>query len=325
MIKKKLLSLVLLALSLVSCSNSGASSHSPNESQSSEILFSSADDTSEAEEADPYGFDPNLDYIGTSATDFEVMASRYVANPQFVPEPFSMEGDYYVRTILDFGIITFPFRGSSVVAYHRGGKIIELHRFQSGKMTIGEAKTLGYAGEAQEKQSEGYVYFRAGGKASSTKRYERDLDQRLGNFSHLDGQGRFEGIEKYIDLFARYGIPTSMLVYYDGMADDYINDMEGHGYLGLAVDYASAIPVYSDDLCEIVGAMTIGYCFGDLRKAFTYLKEDGFGRIKKAKEMITQVGDPEVNEIQNPRFYVEDTSLLPKGDWRIILGGQNSV
>ena len=66
--------------------------------------------------------------------------------------------------------------------------------------------------------------------------------------------------------------------------------------------------------------MAIGYCCGTFRKAFTCLKENGFDRVKKAKEIFGQIDGSEVNKVQDPRFYVEDTSLLPKGVWRIILG-----
>ena len=314
MTRKKTIWFALFALILASCAGAN-SSYSTDDTQPYESpSFSSSSATSAREEADLNGFDPNFNYVGSSATDFKIIASRYVANPDFVAEPCFME-DYYIKTVFNFGIISFPFRGSSIVAYYRGDEIIEVHRFESGKLTIGEARSLGYVGETQANQHKGYVYFRSGGKPSSTKRYERKLDQSLGGFAH-----REDVVSKYIDLFKKYGIPTSMLVYYDGEADDYIHDMEGDGYLGLSVNYASAIPVYSDDLSDVVGAMTIGYCSGSLRKAFTYLKEDGFGEIKKVKEILNQVSDPEIEEMRDPRFYVEDTSLLPKGDWRIILG-----
>jgi hypothetical protein len=322
MSKKGLIALVSLALCAASCATSASADRSLSESKSSVSDSFSAYNSSIAEEADPNGFDPNFDYVGTSATDFRVIASRYSANPEFVSEPYSAQDDRYARTLIDFGIIAFSFRGSSVVARHKGGKIIETHRFQSGKMTIGEARTLGFVGEAQAKQSEGFVGYMDAKKPSSTKRYEKRFDQSFGNYNHTDGQGRDIGIDKYIEFFTRYGIPTSMLVYYDGWteAEDYINKMEGHGYCGLAVDYASAIPVYSDDLAEVVGAMTLGHRGTNLSYAFTYLKEDGFDTVKDAKSMIAQVTANSIEVIQNPRFYVEDTSILPKGDWRIILG-----
>lgn len=323
MIKKSALLSLLCVLSMASCTGAVVSDELSGVAESSDADVATSIPTVPAvEEADPWGFDPNFDYVGTSADDFKIIASMYAGNTEFVPEPETRENDWYVKTVLDFGIITFPFRGTSVVAYHRGPTIIEVHRFQSGKMTIGEARSLGYVGEAKAKQSEGYVHFRSRGKPSSTKRYERKLDENLGTYDHTDNQGRFTGIGKYVDLFTKYGIPTSMLVYYDGMANDYINDMAGNGYMGLSVDYASAIPIYSDDLTEIVGAMTIGYCSGSLSKAFTYLKEDGFGEVKKAKDMISQLNDTSIDVVSNPRFYLENTSLLPKGDWKIILGYQ---
>lgn len=324
MIKKKFLLSILLALSVTSCSNNSIYTSSSKENFSSDKTYiSSSEVVFQQEEADPNGFDPNFNYVGTSATEFEGMAGRYVANPQFVAEPDFRDNDTYVKTIWNFGVIAFPFRGTSVVAYHKGGKIVELHRFESGKMTIGESRSLGFIEESQGKWQKGYVHFMEGGKASSTKRYEHSLEQNLGTMSHLDGQGRSEGIAKYLDFFANYGIPTSMFVYFDGATDDYINEMVGHRYLGLAVDTASAIPIYSDDLTEIVGVMTLGYSFGSVSKAFTYLKEDGFDKVKMAKEIITQVQDSEIEAIQNPCFYVEDTSMLPKGDWRSILGDAN--
>ena len=45
--------------------------------------------------------------------------------------------------------------------------------------------------------------------------------------------------------------------------------------------------------------------------------------MKKATELISEVRNPEVEAVQDPRFYVEDASMPPKGDWRIILVDAN--
>lgn len=324
MYKKGLLALSVIALAMASCANEAPEKQTsqiiePSDTQSVSYAYGS----SSVEEADPLGYDPNFDYVGTSALDFKLMASMYVAEPEFVPEPDLRDRDYINRPYVDFGIITFPFRGSSVLAYHRGNKILEVHRFQSGKMTISEARTLGYVGDEQANQSVSDVYFTLGGKASTTKRYEKALEPNLGNINHEDVQGHDLGVSGYLDLFTKYGIPTSLFVYFDGFADDYVNDIVGHGWAGLAVDSASAIPIYSDDLRDVVGAMTLGFSSQIVKKVFTYLKEDGFGTVKKAKDIIAQICNPDFEKVQDPCFYFEDTSVLPKGDWRMILGTGN--
>lgn len=309
---------ILSSLSLSSCFSDNQNSQ--YEEDSSLIDDQSTNNNSDIEEIDTNGFDPNFDYVGSNATDFRIMASTYNANPEFFPEPYCMENDHYIKTVLNFGIITFSFKGTSIVAYHSGDKITEVHKFQCGKMTISKAKALEFIGEKQEKYSEGYVYFRGGGKKSLTKRYEKALSPSLQPPILNDSYDNLTEFRRIVDFFKNYGIPTSMLVYFDGAVDEYINDMEGLGYHALAVDYASAIPIFSDDLSEIVGSMTISYNNGSLGYALSYLKEDDFGTVITALEMTTLLGKQDVEIIQNPKFYIPDTSILPIGDWKIILG-----
>lgn len=314
---KLALFLILGSLSLTSCFRDTKSIQKDEENLPADNQ--SSNEHNNKEEIDPRGFDPNFDYTGSNATDFRIMASRYNANPEFYPEPSPRDGTY-IKAIWDFGIITFSFKGMGIVAYHVGDRIIEVHKFENHKMTISEARSYGFFGEKQEKYEEGHVYYVNGGKSSLTKKYEKTLDSSLrppsfaGDFDHLTE------FRKFVDFFKSYGIPTAMLVYFDGLVDDYINDMEGLGYCGLAVNYASAIPIFSDDLSEIVGSTVMAYRYGSLKHTFTYLKEEGFGTIKTAREMISQINDPNVEVIQNPSFYVGDTSRLPKGNWKIILG-----
>ncbi|NLB48433.1 MAG: hypothetical protein GX813_01080 [Erysipelotrichia bacterium] len=300
----------IILLSLISAFTISSCAHDYTFSSSIDSSLESSVDSSTSlfEPADPNGFDPNFNYVGFETNKFEIIAGQYVANAQFKPEQ-ARDSGFYLSIINNYGVITFPFRDTSIVAFHYDGYITEVHRFKSEKLTLSKANNLGTFTDKLLARST-VSYFR-GDKTSYTKWL---------NCQYIfNADGHPDDNERYLKFFKDYGIPTSMFVYYDSYTDENHEKQVGRYYLGLVIESASAIPVYSEDLTEIIGVMTLCLERGRLRRLVLYLKEDGFDNIVTVETIVALLSDHEVETILNPCFYITDTSTLPKGDWRVIL------
>lgn len=289
-----------LILSIVICSCSLTSTS--NDSISGSVTGSSS-------VADSIYFDFDKNYIGTSVKEFETIAKQYTCNPYFKFESLldqNGRSEYFYDNYNSY-VMFFSYKNKSILISHNQTKILDFRIFDNVKFTYSKAREFGLLENKYTRESEVHYKNDNGeekSKISYTTRYELDLEINKGCY--------LERFESYSRFFKQFALPSSMFFYYD--SNNLVSSIEQQNdssvVEGLVLANASAIPLWSDDCSEIVGAITIS------RKHLTqsptnfylntYLLSDNFDKIIKADDMRKMVEDDEIKSITNPCFYVPE-------------------
>lgn len=305
--------LIILMLSFVSCSCSGIS-----------IVKDSSNNSSIND--DVY-FDLNKNYLGTSVHDFEKIAKKYTSNPYFKFEPrfennsrgSFMEQNYSSR------IMIFPYENKNVFAFYNGGdigngEIVDIKILDNIKFTYDQARELGLLTNKYTRESKVHYKDNNGNELSKTAYTTRYEFKYKINYSNI-----LEKSKAYFDLFKKFGIPSSMLLYYDTDIPIYSAFLENESSVvkGFVLGNASAIPIWSDDYSNIIGAITINKAHDNISPKMvclnTYLFFDNFDKIIKTDDMRKMVEDDGIESITNPCFYISGFNIQSDGDWKTII------
>lgn len=253
-------------------------------------------------------FDPNKSYLGMDSYDFSNMAIKYTFCQRIQPLSFSKNPD---RVLLVSNGRTYSFRFGDedvfAVGDNKASRNIELYSKTAKKLfTISEAREEGFF---KTKKTDSWpIYFW----------HDRICESNETFWVSEKKNGLDITQDDYFTSIQKYGAWDAMMVFLD-LGSQYYGTWPN----GISSTLWPAIPIYSDDYSEVLGASVL-----DTNLEFrTYLKEDGYADKITMEQYEAGIRKGKADHSENfgrAAFYFEPSEFVSPGPaaYYNLLGGE---